>query len=143
MVSEHCRAVALVPRPTGPGREYRRGAPALHTVPPDQWLRTDPAVSFTRLVHVFAIPIEYLWRPYQVVIWNRNPRLPASPALAKATTDNVPIAQEPNDLDRRRLLARLGIFVGSVSAAIVGIPSIAFLLGLRRPRSMAWPRRRR
>ena len=83
-------------------------------------------------MHVFAIPIEYLWRPYQVVIWNRNPRLPASPALAKATTDNVPIAQEPNDLDRRRLLARLGIFVGSVSAAIVGIPSIAFLLGLRK-----------
>jgi nitrate reductase gamma subunit len=38
--------VAVVPRPTGPGREYRRGAPTLHTVPPDQWLRTDPAVSF-------------------------------------------------------------------------------------------------
>jgi nitrate reductase gamma subunit len=87
---------------------------------------------FTRLVHVFAIPIEYLWRPYQVVIWNRNPRLPASPTLTKATTDNVPVAQEPSDLDRRRLLARLGIFVGSVSAAIVAIPSIAFLLGLRK-----------
>ena len=87
---------------------------------------------FTRLVHVFAIPIEYLWRPYQVVIWNRDPRQPVSSASAKATTVNVPIAQEPNDLDRRRLLVRLGIFTGSVSAAIVGIPSIAFLLGLRK-----------
>lgn len=87
---------------------------------------------FTRLVHVFAIPIEYLWRPYQVVVWNRNPRLPAAPTLAKGTTVSAPAPPEPTDLDRRRLLARLGIFVGSLSAAIVGIPSIAFLLGLRK-----------
>ena len=87
---------------------------------------------FTRLVHVFAIPIEYLWRPYQVVVWNRNPRLPVAPTTAKGTTVSVPAPPEPTDLDRRRLLARLGIFVGSVSAAIVGIPSIAFLLGLRK-----------
>ena len=87
---------------------------------------------FTRLVHVFAIPIEYLWRPYQVVVWNRNPQLPAAPTLAKGTTVSVPAPPEPTDLDRRRLLGNLGIFVGSVSAAIVGIPSIAFLLGLRK-----------
>jgi nitrate reductase gamma subunit len=28
---------------------------------------------FTRLVHVVAVPITYLWRSYQVVIWNRRP----------------------------------------------------------------------
>lgn len=27
---------------------------------------------FTRLVHVVTVPISYLWRPYQVVIWNRR-----------------------------------------------------------------------
>lgn len=27
---------------------------------------------FTRLVHVVTFPITYLWRPYQVVIWNRR-----------------------------------------------------------------------
>ena len=27
---------------------------------------------FTQLVHIFAVPITYLWRPYQVVIWNRK-----------------------------------------------------------------------
>lgn len=27
---------------------------------------------FTRLVHMLAFPIAYLWRPYQVVIWNRR-----------------------------------------------------------------------
>ncbi len=29
---------------------------------------------FSRLVHVIKFPIHYLWRPYQVVIWNRRPR---------------------------------------------------------------------
>lgn len=28
---------------------------------------------FTRLVHLVTVPITYLWRPYQVVIWNRRP----------------------------------------------------------------------
>lgn len=29
---------------------------------------------FTRLVHMVTFPITYLWRPYQVVIWNRRTR---------------------------------------------------------------------
>lgn len=29
---------------------------------------------FTRLVHVVTAPLTYLWRPYQVVIWNRRTR---------------------------------------------------------------------
>lgn len=29
---------------------------------------------FTRLVHLVTFPITYLWRPYQVVIWNRRVR---------------------------------------------------------------------
>ena len=29
---------------------------------------------FTRLVHIVTFPIPYLWRPYQVVIWNLNPK---------------------------------------------------------------------
>ncbi|HET7102864.1 MAG TPA: respiratory nitrate reductase subunit gamma [Terracidiphilus sp.] len=33
---------------------------------------------FSRLVHLVALPIQYLWRPYQVAIWNRLPgKLPA------------------------------------------------------------------
>jgi len=31
---------------------------------------------FTRLVHVFTVPLDYLWRPYQVVIWNHRARRP-------------------------------------------------------------------
>lgn len=29
-------------------------------------------LPFTRLVHLLPFPITYLWRPYQVVIWNRR-----------------------------------------------------------------------
>jgi len=28
---------------------------------------------FTRLVHMLTVPITYLWRPYQTVIWNWRP----------------------------------------------------------------------
>jgi nitrate reductase gamma subunit len=44
---------------------------------------------FTRLVHVFMLPIYYLWRPYQVVVWYRDPRrrlvsVPAGPTHTAA-----------------------------------------------------------
>ncbi len=31
---------------------------------------------FSRLVHIFTLPITYLWRPYQTVVWNRRQRRP-------------------------------------------------------------------
>ncbi len=32
-------------------------------------------VPFTRLIHALVIPIEYLWRPYRVIVWNRRQEL--------------------------------------------------------------------
>ena len=29
---------------------------------------------FSRLVHLIMFPVKYLWRPYQVVMWNRHTR---------------------------------------------------------------------
>jgi nitrate reductase gamma subunit len=29
-------------------------------------------VPFTRLIHAVTFPVEYLWRPYRIVIWNRQ-----------------------------------------------------------------------
>jgi nitrate reductase gamma subunit len=29
-------------------------------------------IPFTRLIHFLTVPIQYLWRPYQLVIWNRK-----------------------------------------------------------------------
>jgi nitrate reductase gamma subunit len=31
-------------------------------------------LPFSRLVHMLVVPIHYLWRPYQLVIWNGNRR---------------------------------------------------------------------
>lgn len=28
---------------------------------------------FTRLVHIVTVPLTYIWRPYQVVVWNKRP----------------------------------------------------------------------
>lgn len=32
-------------------------------------------LPFTRLVHFLILPISYIWRPYQLVIWNANQKL--------------------------------------------------------------------
>lgn len=44
---------------------------------------------FTRLVHVVTLPLPYLFRPYQVVIWNRQRKLPydAPPGVASIGPD--------------------------------------------------------
>ena len=31
-------------------------------------------LPFSRLVHMLVVPIHYLWRPYQIVIWNWDRR---------------------------------------------------------------------
>lgn len=40
---------------------------------------------------------------------------------------------ETSELNRRSFLSRLSILLSSIGAAIVAIPSVGFLLGLRRP----------
>ncbi len=52
---------------------------------------------FSRLVHIFMIPIEYLWRPYQVVVWYREPRRhgPGLPEEAIRPTPAEPLANRP------------------------------------------------
>jgi len=56
-------------------------------------------LPFSRLVHMLAVPIHYLWRPYQIVIWNwdrrrdrrqRAPKPGQPPAPAK---DEVPVGE--------------------------------------------------
>jgi NNP family nitrate/nitrite transporter-like MFS transporter len=42
-------------------------------------------LPFTRLVHLLSFPFTYLWRPHQVVIWNRSPR-PTAQQTPRAAT---------------------------------------------------------
>ena len=50
-------------------------------------------IPFTRLIHMFTFPVTYLWRPYQVVVWNRSTLDPAERAEKEVIrTRNVKIA---------------------------------------------------
>lgn len=37
-------------------------------------------IPFTRLVHLLVVPIPYLWRPHQLVVWNRRVAASRRPA---------------------------------------------------------------
>jgi respiratory nitrate reductase gamma subunit len=83
---------------------------------------------FTRLVHIFTVPVTYMRRPYQVVVWNQRlhhdtPR----------RNESRPASDSPQ-VDRRRFLNRLSLGLGTLAATIVGVPSLWFLLGLRKVR---------
>ncbi|MCI0486350.1 MAG: respiratory nitrate reductase subunit gamma [Blastocatellia bacterium] len=55
---------------------------------------------FSRLVHMLVVPIHYLWRPYQLVVWNWNrrrlrgrapwPKTETSGAVAPAGSEPAP-----------------------------------------------------
>ena len=62
-------------------------------------------LPFSRLVHMLVVPIQYLWRPYQIVIWNwdrrrnrpyepqpkKQPTTVAEPITADAATVGHPV----------------------------------------------------
>lgn len=80
---------------------------------------------FTRLVHLVTVPLTYLWRPYQLVVWNRAPGAAfagGSPAGRSGETEG----------DRRRFLNRLSVLLAGAAAVVVAAPSLGFLLGLRK-----------
>ncbi len=81
---------------------------------------------FTRLVHLVTVPITYLWRPYQVVVWNRAPR-------GTAWGEPPPTGgSRQTEEDRRRFLNRLSVFLAAAAGVVVAAPSLGFLLGLRK-----------
>jgi menaquinol-cytochrome c reductase iron-sulfur subunit len=48
-------------------------------------------------------------------------------------SDNSHIESEISELNRRSFLSRLSIALSSLGAVLVAVPSVGFLLGLRRP----------
>ncbi len=96
---------------------------------------------FTRLVHIFTVPLSYLWRSYQVVIWNRRTApagigAPGRPfELEQPAAEAVPAAE----ISRRGFLAKatgvLILFVG----VIAGIPLIGEIVGpIYRQKKREW-----
>ena len=55
-------------------------------------------LPFSRLVHMLVVPIQYLWRPYQIVIWNwdRRRNRPYAPRPKKQPSpvkDELPVGE--------------------------------------------------
>jgi len=79
---------------------------------------------FTRLVHIFTVPITYLWRPYQVVIWNRlNFR------LSGVTTMKESLPSDPFETTRRGFLKTATGALTFLVGLAIGIPIIGTLVG--------------
>lgn len=51
-------------------------------------------VPFSRLVHMLVVPIQYLWRPYQIVIWNWDPRRDLRHRAPKPEAQPVPVKKD-------------------------------------------------
>jgi nitrate reductase gamma subunit len=60
-------------------------------------------LPFSRLVHMLVVPVQYLWRPYQLVIWNGDrrklrgqaprPKKQREPALEPNVPDRVVVSK--------------------------------------------------
>ncbi len=92
---------------------------------------------FTRLVHIFTVPVTYLWRPYQVAVWNRKVLDVAVP-VPEAGLAGAPI------LDKREVARRefLKVLTGALSAVVVillAIPIVGTFIGPAfRSRKATW-----
>lgn len=51
-------------------------------------------LPFSRLVHMLVVPIHYLWRPYQIVIWNWDRRRNRPVAAPKPKQQPVAVKDE-------------------------------------------------
>lgn len=56
----------------GPETQYVAGLPLMAKLHIMNAFVVVATIPFTRLVHFLVVPIGYLWRPYQLVVWNRR-----------------------------------------------------------------------
>lgn len=82
-----------------PDTSYVAGLPPLVKVHVAGAFLIFALVPFTRLVHLFSIPLAYLWRPPQKIVW-------ASPRRRERRSDEVRIEEDRRHLTRA--LAGLG-----------------------------------
>ncbi len=66
---------------------------------------------FTRLVHVVSLPLSYLWRPYQIYIWNR---IPEAPSLRSVVTAPVEEARTSRVQAGLFILLLVGSFIATI-----------------------------
>ncbi len=91
---------------------------------------------FTRLVHIFTVPITYLWRPYQVAIWNRKRMAPADAVQTGVTAEP---RLDPAEIARRQFLKIMTGAMALAAVVVLIIPLIGTIIGPSfRSRKGAW-----
>ncbi len=91
---------------------------------------------FTRLVHIFTVPITYLWRPYQVAIWNRR-HMATFPTMQLGVTA-APVLDRA-EMTRRQFLKVVTGVLALVAIIVLAIPLIGTIIGPAfRSRKGAW-----
>jgi nitrate reductase gamma subunit len=99
---------------------------------------------FTRLVHLIAVPLSYLWRPYQVVIWNQRAGAPAAaegpaPGRTSEAEASPGLPLPAAEINRRSFLAKATGLLTFFVAAAAGIPLIGGMIGeIYREKKRDW-----
>lgn len=91
---------------------------------------------FTRLVHIFTVPITYLWRPYQVAVWNRRRRA-AAPSFKIGGAGALVLT--PAELARRQFLKWITAALALAAAVVLAVPIVGTIVGpIFRTRKITW-----
>lgn len=117
-------------------RSIARLGPNISTISPLPWMVKFHAFNalviialfpFTRLVHIFSIPLTYLWRPYQVVIWNRRPA--KWPGLVEGKGVLYPLIDTQTEATRRDFMKLATGVLTILTGLVIGIPILGTLVG--------------
>jgi nitrate reductase gamma subunit len=101
---------------------------------------------FSRLVHIFTVPISYLWGSFRVVIWSRR-AVPVAAEIAAAARPGeipgvegyAPGAEPQGKITRRGFLAVASAVLTFFVVLVAGIPMVGELVGgIYRERKRQW-----
>ncbi len=103
-------------------------------------------LPFTRLVHLFTFPLSYLWRDYQIFIWNRRGTPAPAKTVEAALPGQIPELERPCPgavaqpvMSRRGFLAMATGLLTFFAAVVAGIPLIGEIVGpIYRQKRKEW-----
>ncbi len=103
---------------------------------------------FTRLVHIFTVPISYLWRPYQVAIWDRRAGAVQGEGAVSLRPEErpegvffpaAPGRAPQGEVTRRKFLATATGVRTTIVVLAAGIPIIGEIIGgIYREKKTPW-----
>jgi nitrate reductase gamma subunit len=94
---------------------------------------------FTRLVYLLTVPVSYLRRSYQVVIWNRQRVSAPAEGAGAAYPAEIPAAEPQVEIARRGFLAVATGVLTFFVVLVAGVPMVGELVGgVYREKKRLW-----